>query len=97
MSWSIGYKGTKEDAKKNLASQAESPLAMYAGKPEADDIKAALERCNALIDATALGDNGYGHEVDGVNATAYGSHSTGPNGLTGASFSVSVTGIKLEE
>lgn len=96
MSWSIGYKGSKEDVKKNLALQAESPLAAYAGKPEADDIKAALERANALIDALVLGDDGYGKVRDGVQANAYGSHSVSSTGFIGGSFSVNVEAVKLE-
>jgi hypothetical protein len=96
MSWSIGAKGTKEDVKKNLDLQSQSPLGAYAGKPEADDIKAALERCHALVDALVLGDNGYGVVADGVQVSAYGSHSTGPNGITAGSFSVAVNAVKLD-
>lgn len=90
MSWSIGYQGTKEDTKKNLALQAESPLSAYQGKPEANDIKACLERATELIDAVALTD-----EFDGVEASAYGSHATYPEGVSQAELHVKVTRVKL--
>lgn len=96
MSWSIGAKGTKEDVKKQLALQVQSPLSAYAGTPEADDIVAALARVFGLIDAIALGDTGYGSIVDGVQVSAYGSHSTGTRGRISGSFSVSVSGVQLE-
>jgi hypothetical protein len=92
MSWSIGYKGTKEETKKNLALQAESPLGAYAGKPEADDITAALDRALKLVDAIDFA----GTEYDGVNVTAYGSHSSTSTGIVSGSFSVSVSAVKLE-
>lgn len=97
MSWNIGFRGPKAEAKKQLELQAQSPLAAYAGKPEADDIKAALDRMHALIDALVIGDNGYGQVTDGVSANAYGSHSVSSVGLLSGSFSVSVSAVKLED
>lgn len=101
MSWSLGQKGTKEEVKKNLRLQAESPLGAYAGTPEADDIKAALDCMDRLIDAIALGEKNHeGAIVTGVTAHAYGSHSFSYGGgeqrkLLGGSFSVNVTAIVL--
>lgn len=92
MSWSIAFKGTKEDAKKNLELQSRSPLQSYAGKTEGDDVKAGLDRAHALIDAIALTD-----EFNGVSATAYGSHTTYPEGISEATLHVSVTRVKLEK
>ena len=89
MSWSIGFKGTKEDTKKNLELQAQSPLASYAGKPEGADILAALDRASSLIDSIALTE-----ELPLVNATAYGSHTTYPEGVSQAEFHVIVSRSK---
>lgn len=93
MSWSIGYRGAdKADVKRNLALQAESPLAAYKGTPEEGDIRAALERLYALIDALQIGVGG----TDGLTATALGSHTRASDGtLIGGAFSVSVTAAKL--
>lgn len=92
MSWSIGFTGTKEAAKTAIVLQAESPLNAYAGKPEAGDVQAAVDRALALIDAVDF----TGTEYNGVKVNANGSHSVSNSGIIAASFSVNVTSVKLE-
>lgn len=97
MSWSISAKGTKEVAKTQLVQMSKSSLQAYAGKPEADDISAALDRANKLIDAMPLGEDGYGYVHDGVQVYMHGSHTTGASGLMAASFSVNVVAVNLKK
>lgn len=90
MSWSIAAVGTKEDAKKSVADQMDKVAANYAGKPEADDVRACRDRILGLIEATALGKEG---ETDwnAVKVFASGSHSWIEAGIISATFTVNVS------
>lgn len=81
MSWSIGANGPKDEALKSVRAQAEN-LPYKPGTAEGDDVVAALARVEALAAALAPSAK--------VVLSAYGSHSTTSDGITGASFSVSV-------
>lgn len=96
MSWSVSAKAARETAKEEITKQFDNQATIYAGKVEGDDIAAAKERVLKLLDAIVLGDNGYGIVNDGVQISAYGSHSVTNNGLISGSFSVSVSAVKLE-
>jgi hypothetical protein len=80
MSWSISANGPKDEALAAIRSQA-SGQPYNPGTPEGDDIVAAVARIEALAGAI------YSEKVF---LSAHGSHSTTPNGIARASFSVSV-------
>lgn len=84
MSWSIGANDTKEKALETVRMQAAN--APYKpGTPEGDDIVAAVARIEALANALAPSEK--------VALSAYGSHSTTTDGISSASFSVSVSRV----
>lgn len=98
MSWSVQSTGTKEAVKSRLAEQLDKIADSYAGKAEADDVKACKDRILALVDACALGQDANGFEWNAVKVTAFGSHGTTSApvaGITTGSFSVSVERTSL--
>ena len=82
MSWSINANGPKEEAladiRKQVANAYHKP-----GTPEGDDIVEAGKSIERLTNALAPSEK--------VALSAFGSHFTTQDGITGASFSVSVS------
>lgn len=81
MSWSISGTGPKDDAIKMIRDQAAN-VPYKPGTPEGDDVVAAVARIEALAEALAPSER--------VALSAYGSHSTTGDGISSASFTVSV-------
>lgn len=91
MSWSIGVKGTKAevesgDVAARFKTQMDASAHQYASTPEGADIEAVRDRALALLGKLDLV-SGY----DGVEVSAYGSHSTTDNGICAASMHLTIT------
>ena len=82
MSWSINGNGPKDEVLATIRAQVAS-ASYKPGTPEGDDIVAAAARIEALAAALAPSEK--------IAASAYGSHSTRSDGISSASFSVSVS------
>jgi hypothetical protein len=90
MSWYIDVVGTKAGVARHVTEKLAHAEAMYAGKPEGDDVRAAKERILALIEACDLESDTYA-----VKVSARGSHSWNTKGLMSASMSIEVTRAAL--
>jgi len=84
MSWSINATGSKTEALAEIRSQV-AGISYKPGTPEGDDVVAAVARIEALTEALAPSEK--------VSLRAYGSHSTTSEGISNASFTVTVSTV----
>jgi len=94
MSWSFEHVGTKEGVAKATVETLANLASNYKGKQEGYDILAIRERAAAIIEALAPADR-YG-EFNGVIVKGNGSHSVSGDGITSASFTLSVTRLTIK-
>jgi len=94
MSWGIEVTGTKAAARKKIAEYFAATLKSYEGKPEGEDIKAVAARADALIEVADVEGTGQGYNF--IVVKAFGSHWTTSKGIGSASFSLSISGVRIE-
>ena len=94
MSWGYDRTGTREALLADIDAAFPKMAALYAGKPEADDITECATRAKALVAACDLSKDSY-VDWNAVTVKASGSHSAGPGGVFNASFTLSVVRTSL--